>query len=230
MNGTQRRCEVTRTLFASNHQTVSPHKWLWPVILAVLLVGGLLWFTNRKSSTHDKGVNTVANKASTAASHAANQAPNASSLGPSVKTSIPSGERLNIPENGMESKLLVFIKDPNAPIRKETWFVFDRLNFATDLANLQVFSQEQLENLAKILRAYPNVHVRIGGHTDNQGDAAANLKFSQDRANSVMAQLVARGVDPWRLEARGYGEDHPVADNPTESAENRSITLQVTRK
>ena len=121
-------------------------------------------------------------------------------------------------------------RDVQALAARNRSLPFDRLNFDIDLANLQVFSQEQLENLAKILRAYPNVHVRIGGHTENQGDAAANLKLSQDRANSVMAQLVARGVDPWRLEARGYGEDHPVAGNPTESPENRSITLQVIRK
>jgi outer membrane protein OmpA-like peptidoglycan-associated protein len=83
-----------------------------------------------------------------------------------------------------------------------------------------------------ILKAYPNVHVRIGGYTDNQGDGAANLKLSQDRADDVMQQIVVLGVDPTRMDAKGYGEDHPVADNSTEAgrAQNRRISLRVTQK
>jgi OmpA-OmpF porin, OOP family len=74
--------------------------------------------------------------------------------------------------------------------------------------------------------------LRIGGYTDNQGDAAANLKLSQDRANNVMQQLVTMGVDPSRLDAKGYGEDHPVADNTTDAgrAMNRRISMRVTAK
>lgn len=48
-----------------------------------------------------------------------------------------------------------------------------------------------------------------------QGDPAANLKLSQDRANVVMAQLVSLGVDSSRLDAKAYGADHPVGDNST---------------
>ena len=74
--------------------------------------------------------------------------------------------------------------------------------------------------------------MRIDGYTDNQGDAAANLKLSQDRANAVMAHLIALSVDPFRIDAKGYGEDHPVADNSTEEgrARNRRIALRVTQK
>jgi outer membrane protein OmpA-like peptidoglycan-associated protein len=114
----------------------------------------------------------------------------------------------------------------------ETWFDFDRLLFDTNAATLEPSSQEQLQNVANILKAYPNVHVRIGGYTDDQGDAAANLKLSQDRADNVMQQIVALGIDPTRMDAKGYGEDHPVADNSTEAgrAQNRRISLRVTQK
>ena len=109
---------------------------------------------------------------------------------------------------------------------------FDRLNFDTGGDHLQLTSQEQLENIAKILRAYPNVHARVGGYTDTQGDPAANLKLSQDRANVVMAQLVSLGVDSTRLDAKGYGADHPVGDNSTIDGRqaNRRIALRVTQK
>jgi outer membrane protein OmpA-like peptidoglycan-associated protein len=230
----RRRSSVTSRVshVAEGVRPTTP-KWLWPVVLAVLFIGALLWFANRNTSSVNT-VNTAATASSNAAAQASNAASNAAgSLGAFVKAAIPGGVDLNIPENGMENRLLVYIKDPNAKVSRETWFEFDRLNFDTGLANLQLSSQEeQLENIAKILKAYPNVHVRIDGYTDNQGDAAANLKLSQDRANAVMAHLIALSVDPFRIDAKGYGEDHPVADNSTEEgrARNRRIALRVTQK
>ena len=224
---------TSRASQIADARTVATPKWLWPVVLAVLLLGALLWFANRKTSTVDNAVNTATSTASNAASQASTAASNAAtSLGTFVKASIPGGTDLNIPENGMESKLLVFIRDPNAQPSRETWFEFDRLTFDTGGDHLQLSSQEQLENIAKILKAYPNVHARIGGYTDNQGDPANNLKLSQDRATVVMAQLIGLGVDPSRLDAKGYGDEHPVGDNGTIDGRqaNRRIALRVTQK
>jgi hypothetical protein len=108
-------------------------KWLWPVVLEVLLIVALLWFANTNSSPVDRDVNTAALNASSQASNAA------SSAGSFVKSSIPGGVDLNIPQNGMESELLVFIKDPNARVSRETWFAFDRLNFDTGFDASTVF-------------------------------------------------------------------------------------------
>jgi OOP family OmpA-OmpF porin len=202
---------------------------MWPaVILGCILLAALLWFFNRGNS-----VNTAVNTASNAASQAGNAIANgAANLGAFFQTSLPDGIVLNIPQNGVENRLLVFIKDPNAQANTETWFDFDRLLFDTNAATLQPSSQEQLQNIANILKAYPNVHIRIGGYTDNQGDAASNLKLSQDRADNVMHEIIVLGVDPSRLDAKGYGEDHPVADNATDAgrAQNRRISMRVTQK
>jgi outer membrane protein OmpA-like peptidoglycan-associated protein len=69
-------------------------------------------------------------------------------------------------------------------------------------------------------------------YTDNTGDAAQNLKLSQDRADNVTAELVKLGVATNRLVAKGYGEEHPVGDNATEAgrAQNRRISMLVTQK
>jgi OmpA-OmpF porin, OOP family len=139
---------------------------------------------------------------------------------------------LNIPRLGIENKLLDFIEDPSRPVDKTTWFDFDRLTFDTGKATLQHSSAEQLQNIAAILKAYPKVKVKVGSYTDNTGDKEANLRLSQDRATNVMRELVRRGVDSSRLEAEGYGEEHPVADNSTPEGRqmNRRISLRVTAK
>jgi len=210
-----------------------PAGWLAPLVIAgIILLGLIIWYFNR-GNTVNNAVNTASNAASSAATTAANAISSAGqSLGAFFQTTLPDGATLNIPQNGVENRLLTFIKDPNAQVNSDTWFDFDRLLFDTNSATLQPSSQEQLSNIAAILKAYPNVKLRIGGYTDNQGDAAANLKLSQDRANNVMQQLVTMGVDPSRLDAKGYGDEHPVADNTTDTgrAMNRRISMRVTAK
>ncbi len=98
---------------------------------------------------------------------------------------LPGNVSLNIPPNGIEARLLAFIQDPTKAVEPATWFDFDRLVFDTDSATLRPESQEQLGNIAAILKAYPNVHIKIGGYTDNSGDAQHNLTLSEDRANGV---------------------------------------------
>ncbi|MFZ6183437.1 OmpA family protein [Nannocystis pusilla] len=136
---------------------------------------------------------------------------------------------LRFAENGVEAKLLAFLRDKGAKYDDKTWFEFDRLVFDTNAQTLAAGSHEQLENLAAILKAYPSVHIKIGGYTDNTGDPNANLKLSQERADNVKKELVARGVPGDRIETEGYGEQHPVAANTTEEgrAQNRRIALRV---
>jgi OmpA-OmpF porin, OOP family len=198
------------------------NRWLWPIIAAVVLVLGLLWFFNRTKEPVGNAVQTASNAASSAGS----------ALGDFFKTKLPDSTELNIPQFGIENKLISFLNDSSKPVDTTTWFNFDRLLFDTGKATLQPSSQEQLNNIAAILKAYPNVHVKIGGYTDNTGDAAANVALSDARAKNVMDALVAAGIDPSRLESKGYGDQYPVGDNSTEEgrAQNRRIALLVTQK
>lgn len=196
------------------------NRWLWPLVLLALLVIAALWYFNRAKTPE-----TVATPPPTTAP--------APALPAGFFTlKLPDGVELNVPQTGIENKLATFIADSSKSVDKTTWFDFDRLTFDTGKDTLQASSQEQLNNVAAILKAYPNVHVRIGGYTDNTGNAAANLKLSDDRAKNVMAALVAAGIDQSRLDAKGYGEEHPVASNDTEEgrAQNRRISLLVTAK
>jgi len=149
-----------------------------------------------------------------------------------VVRTLPGNVSLNIPWNGVEARLLDFIQDPTKGVEPATWFDFDRLLFNTDSATLRPESREQLGNIAAILKAYPRVHIKIGGYTDNSGDPQRNLNLSQERATGVAAELVALGISPDRLEAQGYGAQFPVADNSTAEgrAKNRRVSMRVTQK
>lgn len=138
----------------------------------------------------------------------------------------------NASPSGIESKLIAFIEDRNLPVDKTTWFSFDHLLFETGKATLMPSSQEQLMNIAEILKAYPDVEIKIGGYTDNVGNATNNKKLSDERAKNVMAGLVKLGIDAKRLAAEGYGQEHPVAGNDTEEgrAQNRRIDVRITKK
>ena len=153
-------------------------------------------------------------------------------LGAFLKRKLPSGVELNIPELGIENKLVTFIEDKSKPVDKTTWFNFGRLLFDMGKATLKPNAKEEVKNIAEILKAFPEVNIKIGGYTDNTGGADINKKLSQERADAVMGELVQLGIDKSRLEAEGYGPEHPVASNDTAEgrAENRRIAVRVTKK
>jgi OOP family OmpA-OmpF porin len=201
----------------------------WLLVPLALILLGLLWYAFRP---HRLPVAVAPVPSAPVAETPAPVAPAAPDLGNLVSRQLVDGTRLSIPANGVEGRLLAFIQDPSSTPDKTTWFDFDRLLFDTGSATLQPQSDEQLHNIAAILTAYPNVHLKIGGYTDNVGSAAANLQLSQDRATAVMRQLVNLGISPNRLSAQGYGEDHAVGDNSTDAgrALNRRVSMLVTQK
>jgi OOP family OmpA-OmpF porin len=88
---------------------------------------------------------------------------------------------------------------------------------------------EQLDNVVAIMNQFPKANFIIEGHTDSTGTEATNLRVSEKRALSVRDYLVKKGIDNSRLEAGGFGELYPVADNKTRSgrATNRRVVIKV---
>ena len=148
-----------------------------------------------------------------------------------VERRLPSGTQISMPRGSLEDSLVQFLESNN-PIDDTAWIDFDRLLFDTASATLQPQSREQLRNVAAVLQAYPSIKVKIGGYTDDVGDDAANQALSEARATSVRSELIALGIPNERLEAAGYGEEHPVASNATEEGRqrNRRIALLVVER
>lgn len=105
-------------------------------------------------------------------------------------------------------------------------------SFPTGSGSLSSQARGELRVLATVLAGYPGHIVEVEGHTDSQGDDAMNQALSVERANAVRAALIAEGVDPLWVAARGFGESRPVADNATSAGRmmNRRVEIQVTKQ
>jgi OOP family OmpA-OmpF porin len=182
--------------------------WLGALGIAALGLGGL-WFLTHARQARRLLIEPVTPVATGTADRAATPVPE-------VVCTLPTD--VNIPEGGVEARLLAFVQNPDAKPDAASWFNFDQLVFDTGSAMLRPESQRQLNNIAALLTSCPNVRVTIAGYTDNVVAAEPNLRLSRNRAESVVAQLVKKGVSPDRLTSE---EGRP---------QNRHVAMRVTQK
>ena len=189
--------------------------WLWLLPLLLLGAGILGCLTQLKGCNDQQLVQTQAAKVGQALS----------------SITLPGGVTLSVREGGFYFNLVNYLKNAADTTVPRT-FVFEDLNFQFATTNLTPESKKTVDDLVVILKAYPSVEARLEGHTDNVGDAAGNLKLSQERASAIKILLVAGGIDSARLSTDGYGQDRPVDSNETEEgrAKNRRTELVVTKK
>jgi len=122
---------------------------------------------------------------------------------------------------------------PQVTVTKERLVILEQVHFATAKDVILPESFQLLEAVARALVEHPEVErLRVEGHTDNQGKAAANRSLSDRRAKKVRAFLVEAGVEASRLEATGYGPDRPVASNKTATgrARNRRVDFVILKQ
>jgi OmpA-OmpF porin, OOP family len=118
-----------------------------------------------------------------------------------------------------KEKQLVAIEKGRLEIKEQVFF-------DTAKSTIRSRSFKMLDQVARVIKEHPEIEkVIIEGHTDSTGSAEFNRKLSQARAESVMAYLVNRGVEPARLEAKGYGPDRPIASN--ETSRGRAVNRRV---
>ena len=108
----------------------------------------------------------------------------------------------------------------------------DQVYFETNSSYLKKESFTQLDKLADVLKASPDMQIKVLGHTDYIASDTYNMWLSERRAKHVEDYLVSKGVAASRITAVGYGKRSPVADNTTEEgrALNRRVEIDVTKK
>jgi outer membrane protein OmpA-like peptidoglycan-associated protein len=111
------------------------------------------------------------------------------------------------------------------PIEEGARIRVNNIYFDFDKSILRSESNVELDQIAQILQSNPTIRIRIEGHTDDKGDAAYNVKLSQNRANSVKTYLLSKGVDASRIESIGYGKANPSVPNSSDM--NRQLNRRV---
>lgn len=126
-------------------------------------------------------------------------------------------------------------KDTPAPVAKPApapeKIVLEGVYFDTGSAKIKPESHAVLDANAQKLLKKKNMNVTIVGYTDNKGSPAKNMKLSEERAASVKAYMVSKGVDAGRIKTKGMGPESPIADNKTADgrAKNRRIEMEINK-
>jgi OOP family OmpA-OmpF porin len=119
------------------------------------------------------------------------------------------------------------LKYPGLEVTERDVRLSEPVIYEGNTATIRSVSFPLLDTLAQALREHGQMRLEVQGHTDSQGNDAANLQLSQARAEAVLAYLAGRGIEASRLTAVGYGETRPIESNRTSQgrAINRRIEL-----
>lgn len=204
--------------------------WLVPAIFAIAAFALLLYIFKGCGGSNEAAVEPKHDSAEMKHEEV-KPAASAEPVRESLKVKLPDGTEIDAYKGGIEDMLVAYLNSNDA-VSKEKWFDFDDLNFETGSATITQSSMKQVQNIAAILKAFPNVKIKIGGYTDNTGDSVANVKLSQSRADAVFAKLKELGGEKQLDGAEGYGPTHFVASNDTEEnkKKNRRISVNVRAK
>lgn len=136
-------------------------------------------------------------------------------------------ENFDLPDTADYNEVVKDIQLKNVAVGSK--IILRNIFFDFGKYTLRPESTNELERLIKLLNDIPSMRIEISGHTDNRGSAEFNQKLSENRAKAVVDYLVERGINPSRLEYKGYGKDQPIATNDTEAGrqENRRTEFKI---
>ncbi len=114
-------------------------------------------------------------------------------------------------------------------VKKRVDLAAKNILFVTGSAKLQSKSYKGLNDVVKIMQENAEMKLEIDGHTDNVGSDEYNQTLSDDRAASVRAYIVSKGIDESRIRSAGHGETMPIADNKTAAGrqQNRRVEMKL---
>jgi OmpA-OmpF porin, OOP family len=118
------------------------------------------------------------------------------------------------------------------PIEEGQIVRLNNISFEFGKSTLRDESFGELDRIGLTMTQNSKLVIELGGHTDNIGSDAANLKLSQDRADAVREYLIGKGIEPDRVASKGYGESRPLVTNetPEGQAANRRVEFTIMKK
>lgn len=103
------------------------------------------------------------------------------------------------------------------------------VQFDAGKSTLKKVSFPILDNVADLLKKYPNYNLTISGHTDSDGDDKKNMSLSEARAKACLDYLITKGIAKERMKSEGFGESKPLVPNTnkTNKAKNRRVVFEL---
>lgn len=223
-------------------------KWLLPTFFIAVVLGGIGYFaatydwskvsnnssietdTSQSEQVTNAQIDTTNLPQDTATAKVDSTALPATSSSKTLGVNLPNGQKLDLQEGTFNYKFAKYLTDSSAKVNQS--FTFDNLIFESNTPILVAGSDKTIQDLAKIMLAYPRVQVKLTGYTDNTGDSIQNRRLSLKRAFAIKSVLIANGVQDLRVDFAGRGSSNPVASNATEEgkAKNRRIEVKVVKK
>ena len=227
---THKTKEEVKILHQENSEKSSFWKWLLPL----LIFGIVAWFLwNQliqkeilKTETSTENITKIPEPIP------------ADSLSDAQKKIEFKGNSLQVVSDGLEDRMITFLKAENYKNAKDddalksTWYEFDQVTFASGKSDQLTSGTEQIANLIKILKAYPEVKIKIGAYTDKSGTETENLALSQARADFIKNELTKAGLEKQIVNAEGYGSKFatlPATATDEERGIDRKIALRFAK-
>ena len=148
------------------------------------------------------------------------------------KETLTNNHKHSIEEKTQKGKLQesdalpVMLDTYSGPIEKGVTFTLNNIFFDTDEYSLKDESKAELDKLIQFMLDNEQVRGEISGHTDNVGDAQANVELSLKRAKSVYEYLQNNGIAANRLVFKGYGQSQPAVPNDSEENRHRNRRIE----
>ncbi len=116
--------------------------------------------------------------------------------------------------------------------RKGEAIVLDHLIFEQSKAVINPKSFPSLDEVVVMMKDNEKLEIQLEGHTDNQGNAKANLELSQSRVDNVKKYLVSKGIAKGRVNTKAYGGTQPIlnANTPEARAKNRRVQMRILKE
>lgn len=124
-------------------------------------------------------------------------------------------------------------KPPRVVLTASSIKISEKVQFKLGSAELLPDSFGLLDEVAGVMRDNAQIEkLQIEGHTDSTGSAKINKKLSKERAESVRAYLIKKGIEDKRMVAVGFGPDKPIADNATPDGQeaNRRVEFNIVKQ
>jgi outer membrane protein OmpA-like peptidoglycan-associated protein len=142
-----------------------------------------------------------------------------------MPVTLPNGQTLSLVQGSGLAGLAAFLGGAETAVPRQ--FNLTPMAFQDESANIAPESLSTVNDLASVLKAYPTASVTIASFTDNVGSPDTNLALSTSRSEAIQRLLAARGVDSSRVNAVGFGADHPIAPNDTAEGRLRNNRSEV---